>query len=76
MGSQSIRDPNISVMDIMDKWPETIMVFMRYKMLCVGCSIAPFHTIKEACEEHSLDEAMIRTQLDAILCSSGLPRAE
>ncbi len=76
MGRQSIRDPDISVMEIMDKWPETISVFMRYKMLCIGCSVASFHTVKEACAEHSLNEDMIRAQLDTVLNACNLRPAE
>ncbi len=71
MDRQSNRDPDMSVMDIMDNWPETITVFIRYKMLCIGCSVAPFHTVKEACAEHSVDEVMIRAELDSALSVNG-----
>lgn len=64
MGTVFIRDEDLSVMDIMDNWPETLPVFIKYKMLCVGCSIAPFHTIKEACVEHRLEERVLRDALD------------
>lgn len=59
MSDISIHDADMSVMNIMDIWPETISVFLQYKMLCIGCSIAPFHTIEEACAEHNLDVAAI-----------------
>jgi len=41
--------------DLMNRWPETIPVFLRHKMLCVGCLINPFHTLVDACAEYSLD---------------------
>jgi len=41
--------------DLMDRWPETIPVFLRHKMLCVGCFINPFHTLVDGCAEYSLD---------------------
>ncbi len=40
----------------MRKWPETIAVLIRHGMLCVGCPIAIYHTVTEACEEHGVDE--------------------
>lgn len=73
MSDISIRDTDISVMDIMDIWPETLSVFLQYKMLCIGCSIAPFHTVEEACVEHDLDVAKIRNELDAAIGKSVLP---
>jgi hybrid cluster-associated redox disulfide protein len=75
--TERIRDKDISVMDIMDNWPETLSVFMKYRMLCIGCSIAPFHTIKEACDEHQLEESVIRAELDkAVANCSALNTAE
>ena len=65
-----IQDRDLSVMDIMDNWPETLPIFIKYKMLCVGCSIAPFHTVKEACVEHQLDETVIRDALDKVVADA------
>lgn len=73
MSDISIRDVDISVMDIMNNWPETLSVFLQYKMLCIGCSIAPFHTIEEACAEYNLDVAKIRIELDAAIEKLDLP---
>ena len=49
--------------DVMRQWPETIRIVLRYRMLCVGCPIAPFHTVADACREHSVDQASF---LDAL----------
>lgn len=53
----------LSVQDIMTAWPATISVFLKYKMICVGCQVAPFHTIVEACAEHNVDEDSFRKEL-------------
>ena len=39
----------------MAMWPETIPVFLRHKMLCVGCMVNPFHTVIDACLEYGLN---------------------
>ena len=44
----------LSLAEIMSRWPSTIRVFLDRKMHCVGCPIAPFHTLVDAAEEHSL----------------------
>lgn len=37
----------LSVEDVMQAWPETLRVFLRRRMACVGCAVAPFHTVAE-----------------------------
>ena len=41
--------------EVMRTRPETIHVFLKYRMGCVGCPIATFHTIEDACHEHGID---------------------
>lgn len=41
--------------DIMRRWPATIRVFLDYKMGCVGCPISSFHTVDDACREHTVN---------------------
>jgi hybrid cluster-associated redox disulfide protein len=44
-----------SVDDVMNRWPQTIRVFLQFKMRCVGCPIACFHSVDDACREHGVD---------------------
>jgi hybrid cluster-associated redox disulfide protein len=41
--------------DVMSGRPETIRVFLAFKMRCVGCPIGAFHTIDDVCREHGVD---------------------
>ena len=41
--------------DVMRGTPETIRVFLEFRMGCVGCPIACFHTVDDACREHGVD---------------------
>lgn len=47
-----MKNPEISsdlvVADVLDRWPETIPVFLRHHMACVGCALAPFDTVWDA----------------------------
>ncbi len=36
------------VADVLNRFPQTIPVFQKYKMGCVGCAMAPFETLAEA----------------------------
>ena len=49
-------DPEMPVDTVMRTWPATIRIFLDRRMLCVGCHIAAFHTIAEACRFHGIDE--------------------
>ncbi|MDM8164925.1 DUF1858 domain-containing protein [Roseovarius sp.] len=60
-------DPDLPLGELMDHWPETIPVFLRHRMLCVGCLVNPFHTVMDACAEYGLDEDVFFQEiLDAI----------
>jgi len=43
------------VEEVMRSHPTTIRVFLDFKLGCVGCPIASFHTVDDACVEHSVD---------------------
>ena len=59
METHAIDD--MTVAEIMSRWPATISVFMAYKMHCIGCPIAIFHTLAEAAREHRLDLTRLTT---------------
>jgi len=59
----ALDNPDLTLADLMTLWPETIPVFVRHKMLCVGCLISPFHTVTDACAEYDLDEAAFIDEL-------------
>jgi hybrid cluster-associated redox disulfide protein len=40
--------------EIMTKFPQTISVFLRRRMSCVGCLMGPFHTVSDAAEEYDI----------------------
>lgn len=44
-----------TVDDVMRRWPDTIRVFLDHRARCVGCPIARFHTVAEACEAQGID---------------------
>jgi hybrid cluster-associated redox disulfide protein len=51
--------------DIMRRWPTTIRVFLNHRMRCIGCPIACFHTVDDACREHGVDGTVFLSDLNA-----------
>lgn len=54
---------SLTVGEIMNRWPETIGVFLSLNMRCVGCPVAMLHHVEDAAEAHSVSE---KTLCDAI----------
>jgi hybrid cluster-associated redox disulfide protein len=48
-------DPEMTTDALMRRWPTTIPVLIQHGMLCVGCPIAGFHTLTEACVQHGVE---------------------
>jgi hybrid cluster-associated redox disulfide protein len=51
---------------VMNRWPASIRVFMDFKMGCVGCPIAAFHSVDDAVREHKVDPAAFLNALRAV----------
>lgn len=65
MFGPEMDDPDLPLRILFDCWPKTLAVFLARQMLCVGCPIAPFHTVIDACAEYGLDETAFRADLRA-----------
>jgi hybrid cluster-associated redox disulfide protein len=54
----------LTAAEVMQRWPATVPVFIRYCLACVGCPFAPFETLAEipAIYGLQLDEFMRELQ--------------
>jgi hybrid cluster-associated redox disulfide protein len=41
--------------DVMRDYPATIRVFLDFRIKCIGCPVARFHTVDDACREHGIE---------------------
>ena len=39
---------------MLERWPQTIPVFLRHRMACIGCAMAPFETLADVAAIYSL----------------------
>ena len=44
----------LTLAEIMSTCPSTIRLFIDRRLRCVGCPIAPFHTLLDAALEHGI----------------------
>lgn len=61
---QTSRLIDMPLSEVMARWPQTIRVFIDRRMHCVGCPIAPFHTVVDAAAEHGLDLGDLTGELE------------
>jgi len=63
-------DPDLTLADLITLWPQTVSVFLRHRMLCVGCLVNPFHTVTDACTEYRLNETVFLEELRSVIAET------
>jgi hybrid cluster-associated redox disulfide protein len=46
--------PEMNVKETLQRWPASASVFFKYRMGCVGCTMAEYETIASAAEIYQL----------------------
>ncbi len=67
-------DPELMLDELMRQWPQTVPVFIRHGMLCVGCLVTPFHSVVDACAEYGLDTGAFMAELQTAVSAGPEPR--
>ena len=62
---ESTPTPDMTVDQVMNRWTASIRVFMDFRMGCIGCPIASFHSVGEASREHKIDGQALLMSLSA-----------
>ena len=59
-----IPTSDMTVAEVLERWPEAVSVFQEYKTACVGCSMAPFDTMVDVAREYDLALSEFMAALD------------
>lgn len=46
---------NMTLSEVLSKYPKAIDVFLEYNLHCAGCSAAQFETIEQAAKAHGIN---------------------
>lgn len=57
------KDSKLS--EVVSKYPETIEVFMKHGLHCIGCAAAQFETIEIGAKAHGMDIKKLLKDLNA-----------
>ncbi|GBG56250.1 disulfide oxidoreductase [Sporomusaceae bacterium FL31] len=63
---------DMSIIEIVQKYPQTVDVFRKFGMGCLGCSAARFENVEQGASAHGIDiEALITDLNKAVKGESG-----
>jgi hybrid cluster-associated redox disulfide protein len=51
--------------DVVQKYPQTIEVFLRHGLMCFGCAIARFENIEQGAMAHGINVEALMKDLNA-----------
>lgn len=67
---QPLVTPESLIAHVLRTWPQTIGVFLRHRMACVGCSMSAFDTLGDAAQSYGIDVARFVAELEAVIGST------
>ena len=54
----------MTISEILDRWPEIIPIFLNRRMACVGCSLADFMTLEDALDIYHLNMELFIEEIE------------
>ena len=52
---------DMPIIEVVQKYPGTIQVFMQHGLGCIGCALARFENVREGAQAHGIDvEVLIK----------------
>jgi hybrid cluster-associated redox disulfide protein len=60
----------LSVDEVIERWPATARVFIARRMHCVGCEVARFETVADACRIYGRSPDAMLVELRAAVCAA------
>ena len=61
---------DMSIIEVVQQYPDTAMVFMYAGMGCLGCAAAHFENIEQGCMAHGIDADALVEALNEVVNAS------
>jgi hybrid cluster-associated redox disulfide protein len=59
----------MTIEEVVSQYPETMMVFMRHGLHCVGCHVSAFESIEEGALAHGINVDALVLDLNKVAAS-------
>jgi hybrid cluster-associated redox disulfide protein len=60
---------DIKIEEVVTQYPETMMVFMKNGLHCVGCHVSSFESIEDGAKAHGIDVDALVDDLNRVISS-------
>jgi len=60
---------DMSIVEIVSKYPKTVEVFQKHGLYCVGCAAANFETLEDGAKAHGIDVKKLLKDLNDVVSS-------
>jgi hybrid cluster-associated redox disulfide protein len=67
----SLLKANLTVAEILARWPSAIDIFFRHHMACPGCTMAPFDTLADVSATYGLQLDHFQEEMEQYLFNKG-----
>jgi hybrid cluster-associated redox disulfide protein len=67
---------NWIVADLLEGWPAAVPVFLKHRLGCAGCAMAPFDTLADVARVYQLDPQAFLAELEGAIGVNGGTRGE
>ncbi len=57
----------MTIEEVVSQFPETMMVFMRHGLHCVGCHVSAFESIEEGAMAHGINTDALVDDLNRVI---------
>lgn len=58
---------DMTIMDVVNKYPQSIKVFFEHGLFCIGCNVAYRETVEQGAAAHGIDVDELMTKLNQAL---------
>ncbi len=60
---------DMTIEEVVTQYPETMIVFMRHGLHCVGCHVSAFENIEEGAQAHGINVDALVADLNKVVSS-------
>jgi hybrid cluster-associated redox disulfide protein len=66
MADQKVNK-DMSIIEVVQKYPETLEVFAKYGLGCIGCAAARFENLEAGARVHGIDPDKLVEDINAVI---------
>ena len=64
-GVKVLITKNMPIGDVVAKYPQTVEVFAKHGLHCIGCAIASFESVEQGAKSHGIDATVLLKDLNS-----------